>query len=78
MMNNLKVHFMRKGYVLVKLFSLFIAVTQSLKYRFFTKRDLGEETINNLVIQIVVLFLLFLIPGVLAVRWYYKQKDNRH
>lgn len=67
---------MRKGYVLIVLFSLTIAVLQSLKYRLFTKRDLGEGTLNHLIIQIVILFLFLTVLGVLAVRWYYKLKDK--
>lgn len=69
---------MKAGYIYIILFSLFIAIAQSLKYRIFTKRDLSEEPINNLLLQAVVLFLLILIPGVLLVRWYYKQKGKGH
>ena len=67
---------MRKGYVFVILFSLFIALGQSIKYRIFTKRDLDEAALNNLLIQVVILFLFFLIVGLVAVRWYYKIKDK--
>ncbi len=65
---------MKKGYLFVVLFSLSIGVMQSLKYQLFTKRDLGEATLNNLIIQVVVLFLLVIIPGLLVARWYYKLK----
>jgi hypothetical protein len=68
---------MRKGYLLVVFFALFIGVSSSLKYRLYIKQDLGEATANNLITQGTVLFLVFLIPGLLAVRWYYKQKDKR-
>ena len=66
----------RKGYVFIVFFSLFVGLSQSLKYRIFTKRDLSEATLNNLILQIVLLFLVFLIPGLLLVRWYYKMKDK--
>jgi len=67
---------MRRGYVLIILFSLLIAVLQSLKYRLFTRRDSGGEILDNLIIQTVILFLLLTGAGVLAVRWYYKLKDK--
>lgn len=73
-MINDKIYPMRKGYLFVVLFALFIAVSRSFYYRIFIKRDLGEATVNNLIIQGTVLFFVFLIPGLLAVRWYYKQK----
>lgn len=67
---------MRKGYWYIFLFSLFVSVAQALKYRIFIKRDFGEDTLHNLIVQVVILFLVILIPGILAVRWYYKHKDK--
>lgn len=67
---------MRKGYILVVLFSLSVAILQSLKYRIFMRRDLSEATLTNLVLQVITLLLLLLIPGLLAVRWYYKKKNK--
>lgn len=69
---------MRKGYLFVVFFAVFIAVSRSLYYRIYIKRDLDEATVNNLVIQGTVLFLVFLIPGLLAALWYYKQKNKRY
>ena len=67
---------LRKGYVFIVLFSLFIAISQSLKYRLFTKRDLSTETLHNLIIQAVSLFVVIVTVGILAVRWYYRMKDK--
>ena len=67
---------MRKGYLFVVFFALFIAFSRSLYYRIFIKRDLGEATVNNLIIQGTILFLVLLIPGLFAARWYYKQKNK--
>lgn len=72
----MKTTMIRKGYILVVLFSISIATLQSLEYRIFTKRDLSEITIINLLLQIGILFLAFSIPGLLLVRWYYKIKDR--
>ncbi len=66
----------KKGYVFVVLFSLSVSILQSFKYRVFIKRDLSEATMNNLILQIVILFLALLIPGLLLVRWYYKVKHK--
>ena len=67
---------MKKGYVLILLFALFVAAMQSLKYRSYFKHDLSPATRNNLIIQIVLLFLLVAIAGILVVRWYYKLKNK--
>jgi len=69
---------MRRGYVYVILFSLFIAVSQSFKYRLFTKHDLGVTPVSKLIIQIGISFFVFLIPGLLLARWYYRKKDKRY
>jgi len=67
---------MKKGYFIVVLFSLGVAMLQSLKYRVYIKWDLGAATLNNLIIQIIIMFFILLIPGLLLVRWYYKQKGK--
>lgn len=67
---------LRKGYVFIVLFSLFVAISQSLKYRLFTKRDLSAETLHNLIIQAVSLFVVIVTVGIVAVRWYYRMKDK--
>jgi hypothetical protein len=67
---------LKKGYVFIILISLFIAISQSLKYRLFIEPDLNSSTLFNLIIQTAVLLLLFLIPGLLLVRWYYKIKNK--
>jgi len=65
---------MRKGYVYILLFSLFVAISGALKYRMFIKKDLGRETFLNFILQIGVVFLVFYLPGLVIVRWYYKLK----
>lgn len=67
---------MKKGYVFVVLFSLFISVGYSLRYRLYIKRDFQEVTITHLLVQMAVNFIVFLIPGLLLVRWYYKLKNR--
>lgn len=64
----------KKIYIFVVFFSLCVSILQSFKYRVFIKRDLSEGILNNLILQIVILFLALLIPGLLLVRWYYKIK----
>jgi undecaprenyl pyrophosphate phosphatase UppP len=68
---------MRKGYVFILVFSLVIAIAQSVRYRLYTKRDLNAATFTNQIVQVVVLFLAVFIVGVLGVRWYYKFKDRK-
>jgi hypothetical protein len=72
----MRVHMIKKGYFFIVFFSLFISISQSLKYRLFIKRDLNEATLNNLIAKMVILFLGFLIPGILLVHWYYKMKHK--
>ncbi len=66
---------MKKGYLYILIFSLFIAVCQAIKYRMFIKRDLAQN-VHIFIIQTTSLFLLILIPGILVVRWYYKKKSK--
>ncbi len=67
---------MKKGYLFVLLFALFIAASRTYYYRAFVARDLSEASIEKLVIQAVILFALFALPGLLLARWYYKQKNK--
>jgi hypothetical protein len=67
---------MKKAYLFVLFFALFVAVTMTYYYRTFVAKDLGEASANKLVIQAVILFALFALPGLLLARWYYKQKNK--
>jgi RsiW-degrading membrane proteinase PrsW (M82 family) len=63
----------KKGYIFVVLFSLFVAIGGTIKYRMY-KNDLNETPWDILVIHIIVGFLFYLIPCLFLVRWYYKIK----
>lgn len=65
---------MKKGYIIVIVFAFLIAILQSLKFRIFVKKDISEATLDNLILQVLFLFLILSIPGLLIVRWYYKLK----
>jgi hypothetical protein len=67
---------MKKGYLFVVLFALFIAVSGIFHYRIFIAKDLSESPFEKLIIQGVILFSLFVIPGLLLTCWYYKQKSK--
>ncbi|MEI2709282.1 MAG: hypothetical protein V9E96_09750 [Chitinophagaceae bacterium] len=69
---------MRKGYLFILFFALFIAASRTYYYRAFVARDLRDASIDKLAIQAVILFALFALPGLLLVRWYYKQKNKTH
>ena len=73
-MINLKL--MKKGYLFVLFFALFNAATRTYYYRAFVAKDLSEASVNKLVIQAVILFALFAVPGLLLARWYYKHKNK--
>jgi hypothetical protein len=66
----------RKGNVYILLFSLFLVISGTYKFRAFINKDLNEVTIQHLVIQVTIIFLVYVIPGLLFVRWYYKIKDK--
>lgn len=72
--NVLKV---KKGYVFVFFFVLFIAVSQTFKYSYFIKKDLSEMNLERIIFQGLLLFFMFLIPGLLLVRWYYRMKEKQ-
>lgn len=67
---------MKKGYVFVVFFALFIAVSLTWFYRAYTAKDLNEAPLTKLIVQAVILFTLFVISGIQLVRWYYKQKSK--
>jgi hypothetical protein len=67
---------MKKGYVFVVLFATFIAVSQTWFYRAYTAKDLNEAPLTKLIVQAAILFTLFVIPGIILARWYYKQKGK--
>ncbi|RYE41896.1 MAG: hypothetical protein EOP48_23680 [Sphingobacteriales bacterium] len=68
---------MKKGYVLIVLFALFVSVVGTLKYKLSINRDLEVLTLSEIIFRIIVGFLLYLFPGLLLVRWYYNMKDNK-
>jgi len=67
---------MRKGYVLILIFSLFSAIGRTLMYRIYIKRDYADVSFNDILLRVVIAFLIFLIPGLLLVRLYYRLKDK--
>lgn len=75
---NNKVTMMKKGYVFIILFTLFIAISRKFMYRYFIKRDFSEKMyLYKIIAQGLHFFFIFFIPGLLLVRWYYKIKDNK-
>jgi hypothetical protein len=71
-----RIFFMKKGYVFVIFFALCIAILSTLKYRIILEKNSSQITGSIITIQIVVLFMSFLIPGLFLVRWYYKHKRH--
>lgn len=67
---------MKKGYVFVIVFALVIAILSTFKYRIILANDPSQISGNVIIIQIVVLFMSFLIPELFLVRWYYKHKKH--
>lgn len=66
----------KKGYIIILVFSAVNAIGQALKYRLFIHKDLSWETSDKFIVQIVSMFLVVSIPGLLLVRWYYKLKSK--
>lgn len=64
----------KKGYIFVTAFALFIAFSQTLKDRFFGSRNLTEPTQGSVILQVVIMFIVLLMPGLFIARWYYKNK----
>ena len=68
-------HFSYCEYKTTKIFfAVFIAASRTYYYRAFVAKDLSEASIDKLVIQAVILFAFFALPGLLLARLYYKQK----
>jgi hypothetical protein len=66
----------KTGYVFIVLFALFVAVAGTLKFRLFIKRDFDEVSLGYIIFHIAIGFLIYVIPGILLVRWYYKMKNK--
>lgn len=64
---------MKKGYVFITLFALFIASSQNFKYFFYSNKEHLPAS-DTLWIKVIVLFLTVWIPGLSLARWYYKNK----
>jgi hypothetical protein len=69
---------MRRGYLYVIVFALISSIARSFFFRIFITKDLNRVTYSHLATQIIVLFITFLIPGLLLARWYYRLKDKSH
>jgi hypothetical protein len=66
---------MKKGYVFVVFFALCITIFQTFKYGIVLKEDTSQITASFVILKIIAGFILFVIPGLLLARWYYKKKD---
>ena len=71
-----KANMIKKGYVFIVLFALFLSILGPLKYKLYIKRDFDVVSLNDLILQIIIAFFAYLIPGLLMVRWYYKMKNK--
>jgi|JI8StandDraft_2_1071088.scaffolds.fasta_scaffold61313_2 hypothetical protein len=67
----------RKGYVIIFLFSLFNAIGRTFYCRIYIAKDYAEISFGHILLRIIILFLIFFIPGLIAVRWYYRLKDKK-
>lgn len=68
---------MRKGYVYVVLGSLILSVGRAIRHRVYIKKDFGYDTLDQLFLHAGIVFLIFVLPSLLLVRWYYKNKDDQ-
>ena len=75
--NNNKATMIKKGYIFIVLFALFISIVGTLKYRLYIKRDFDLVSLNDIIFRIVTGFMIYLVPGLLLVRWYYRMKDKK-
>jgi hypothetical protein len=75
-MENRKRFIIKKGYVFVVVFSLFVAIFYPLYYRLYIATDLSKETFGKLILHGLLMLLTALIPGLILVRWYYKMKNK--
>lgn len=67
---------MKRGYIYVLLFSIFIAIAQAIKNSSFQEIDGVWRVSRNTYIKAAILFVIFFVPGVFLVRWYYSIKKN--
>lgn len=67
---------MRKGYIIIILFSLSEAIFGTIKYRILSNHIAGEASVNRILFQTCLTFIVFVVPGVLLVRWYYRGKGE--
>jgi hypothetical protein len=67
----------KKGYIFIMFFALFVSITGTLKYRLYVKRDFDVVSLNDIILRVLIGFLIYLIPGLLLVHWYYRIKDKR-
>jgi flagellar biosynthesis protein FlhB len=67
---------MRKGYLYILIFALMVSVLQTLKYRIYVFKDFSDRSLVFIFLQISFIFLIIFLPGIVFVRWYYKQKDK--
>jgi hypothetical protein len=72
-----KAAMLKKGYIFIVAFALFIAITRTFMYSYFIKKDFSEMNLYKISLQGLILFLIFLIPGLLLVRWYYRMRDKK-
>lgn len=75
--NNNKATMIKRGYIFIVFFALFVAVSRTFMYRYFIRRDISDMNLNRVLLQGLILFLIFLIPGLLLVRWYYRMKHKK-
>jgi len=67
---------MRKGYLFVLFFALFLSTSRTWFHRKYTTKDIDIMPKDVLFLQVVTLYLILVIPGLLLARWYYKMKDR--
>ena len=67
----------KKGYVFIVLFALFVSIIGTLKYRLYIKQDFDVVSLNDIIFRIIFGFLIYLLPGLLLVRWYYIIKNKK-
>lgn len=63
---------MKKGYIFVLCFSAFMAAANVIRINLFMKSS--PDSINVSLLNFFAMFILFLLPFWVLVRWYYKNK----
>ena len=67
---------MKKGHWFVLVFSLFLATAQTIRNEVFVLKRTNFEIGKLLIVKFLAQFLVFLLPSLFLVRWYYKMKNN--